>query len=58
MAFTFGVGESASHLVLELYAGGNVIMTDHKRVAYCTVLYCRMISVYMCVYYLYLCLCV
>ncbi|GJP46211.1 hypothetical protein CLOM_g5521 [Closterium sp. NIES-68] len=26
--FKFGVGESAHHLLLELYAGGNVILTD------------------------------
>lgn len=25
----FGSGEAAHHLILELYAGGNIILTDH-----------------------------
>jgi predicted ribosome quality control (RQC) complex YloA/Tae2 family protein len=28
--FQFGSGEKAHHLILELYAQGNVILTDHK----------------------------
>jgi predicted ribosome quality control (RQC) complex YloA/Tae2 family protein len=28
--FTFGAGETASHLILEMYAQGNVILTNHK----------------------------
>ncbi len=27
--FTFGTNENAFHVILELYAGGNVILTDH-----------------------------
>jgi hypothetical protein len=27
--FTFGTNENAYHVILELYAGGNVILTDH-----------------------------
>ena len=28
--FKFGVGENAGHIILELYAGGNLILTDYK----------------------------
>lgn len=45
VCFTFGVGESASHLVLELYAGGNIILTDFKCVC-----------MYVCAY-TYICTC-
>lgn len=30
VVFTFGAGEDANHLVLELFAGGNIILTDHE----------------------------
>eukprot|EP00282_Hemiselmis_andersenii_P032768 CAMPEP_0169451756 /NCGR_PEP_ID=MMETSP1042-20121227/13868_1 /TAXON_ID=464988 /ORGANISM="Hemiselmis andersenii, Strain CCMP1180" /LENGTH=638 /DNA_ID=CAMNT_0009563691 /DNA_START=64 /DNA_END=1977 /DNA_ORIENTATION=- len=30
VAFTFGAGEDANHLILELFAGGNIILTDHE----------------------------
>ena len=30
--FTFGSGETAFHVILELYAAGNIILTDHAYV--------------------------
>jgi predicted ribosome quality control (RQC) complex YloA/Tae2 family protein len=30
VVFTFGAGADANHLVLELFAGGNIILTDHE----------------------------
>eukprot|EP00291_Cryptomonas_curvata_P029551 CAMPEP_0172206696 /NCGR_PEP_ID=MMETSP1050-20130122/33373_1 /TAXON_ID=233186 /ORGANISM="Cryptomonas curvata, Strain CCAP979/52" /LENGTH=363 /DNA_ID=CAMNT_0012885831 /DNA_START=110 /DNA_END=1198 /DNA_ORIENTATION=+ len=30
VAFTFGAGDEAYHLVLELFAGGNIILLDHE----------------------------
>jgi predicted ribosome quality control (RQC) complex YloA/Tae2 family protein len=30
VAFTFGAGDEAFHLVLELFAGGNIILLDHE----------------------------
>ena len=30
VSFRFGSGEIASHVILELYAAGNLILTDHK----------------------------
>ena len=32
VAFTFGVGEEAVHLVLELFAGGNIILLNHEHI--------------------------
>ena len=29
VVLTFGVGDEAFHLILELFAGGNIILTDH-----------------------------
>ena len=28
--FVFGKEEAAAHVILELYAGGNIILTDHR----------------------------
>ena len=28
--FTFGSGDTAFHVILELYAAGNIILTDHE----------------------------
>jgi len=30
VVFTFGAGEDANHVILELFAGGNIILTDHE----------------------------
>ena len=32
VAFTFGAGDEAVHLVLELFAGGNIILLNHEHV--------------------------
>ena len=32
VAFTFGAGDEAMHLVLELFAGGNIILLNHEHV--------------------------
>ena len=30
--FTFGSGEAANHLIVELYDRGNIVLTDHEYV--------------------------